>query len=701
MPEPKKGGVFLLSLGLCLTLNSSPPPSRASRSSSPLQVPLQHEVSVINISVPVRVYDGARFVDSLKLEDFEVYEDGKAQEVQAAYYIQKNDVTRREAPPRSPAPAATRHFVLSFEMYEYLPEVQDAVDFFFDNVYLRGDTLDVVTIRATYRLREDISTKALREKTKTEIKSKIRKDTVMGGSEINAVVREMVENLEHGDLGKYESNFHKLEAMRSFEEKKLIAFAGDLRQRPGAKHVFLFFQREMVPQYSDKVLSEKLSDSSTENQGTQDILRSLMTNYRRDISIDRNMIEKAFSDASIDVHFLYVTKAAVGFRLDGTYQEATDLTIMKEHSEDIYNAFREIAAATGGISDTSANMAALMKTAVDASERYYLLYYRPRDYVEDGRFHAIAVKVKGRAYRVSHRAGYFAKDVPALPSLPPEPEKPVVKAEAEPRKPLEAAQAAELNATLQKTAAYCRKLESAALNLVCLEQVREQGYWEAHRASTSQIGHETLETRGGRIIELGPGRDSNEWTYDYQLIHQGPEIKEKRTLLKENGKDVVLENAELRTHRFGHKNLVTSPATLLGESAQRIHAYSVGKEENVDDERALVVDIEPLAKTESGNFGKAWVRERDGAILRIEWAPSSLGNYENIERFSREIGCPPRITLSAEFKFEKNGLRFPSKYEATEAYAGLITTKGNILSRTAVTYSDYKFFRVETDVNIK
>jgi len=64
-----------------------------------------HNVSVVNISVPVRVYDGNRFVDSLKLEDFEVYEDGKLLPVQAVYYIQKNDVKRGEAPARSKAAA--------------------------------------------------------------------------------------------------------------------------------------------------------------------------------------------------------------------------------------------------------------------------------------------------------------------------------------------------------------------------------------------------------------------------------------------------------------------------------------------------------------------------------------------------------------------------------------------------------------------
>ena len=42
---------------------------------------IQHNVAVVNISVPVRVYDGSKFVDSLGLDDFEVREDGQIQSI--------------------------------------------------------------------------------------------------------------------------------------------------------------------------------------------------------------------------------------------------------------------------------------------------------------------------------------------------------------------------------------------------------------------------------------------------------------------------------------------------------------------------------------------------------------------------------------------------------------------------------------------
>ena len=81
---------------------------------------------------------------------------------------------------------------------------------------------------------------------------------------------------------------------------------------------------------------------------------------------------------------------------------------MVEQSEDIFAPFREMARATGGFSDSSNNIAAIMKSAVEAAENYYLLYYTPIGYEADGEFHQIEVRVKSGNYRISHRLGYIA-----------------------------------------------------------------------------------------------------------------------------------------------------------------------------------------------------------------------------------------------------------------------------------------------------
>ena len=72
------------------------------------------------------------------------------------------------------------------------------------------------------------------------------------------------------------------------------------------------------------------------------------------------------------------------------------------------NVFNETAESTGGITDSSANIAASFERASDASDNYYLLYYMPREYRADGKFRKIKVRVKDKNFRITHRSGYIA-----------------------------------------------------------------------------------------------------------------------------------------------------------------------------------------------------------------------------------------------------------------------------------------------------
>jgi hypothetical protein len=167
----------------------------------------------------------------------------------------------------------------------------------------------------------------------------------------------------------------------------------------------MFYQKEVIPQFNQNTLIK----NELENQGNASTTMKFLEmfeNFYRDISFNVDAVKKAYADSSISVHFLFLTKtpavrAGVEFQSDLSTQ-------MVERSEDIYSAFGEVARATGGIVDSSANAAAAFARAVDASENYYLIYYKPIDYRADGKFHEIKVRVKG-GYRVTHRAGYIAK----------------------------------------------------------------------------------------------------------------------------------------------------------------------------------------------------------------------------------------------------------------------------------------------------
>lgn len=378
---------------------------------------LSHDTLVVNIEVPVRVYKGGKFIDHLAIDDFEVYEDGKLQKTEAVYLIKKKNIERKEGKKKF-APQTSRSFYLLFEVTEFTPRMGEALNYFIQDVLVSGDNLQIVTPVKTYRLKSERLKILPKELIATQLKEILRRDAITGSFEYrNAVddVARLAQELSPAQgrselstneytgmaldemLSRYRNLVERLEQTRSIDQKKLLEFAEILKNKEGQKYVFLFYQREYIPQISRKVLNQMMSA----NQGRPDILvtlTELFDFYRRETPFDVDRAKQAYADSSVSIHFLFFTKPAR--HIPGVR--------MEEHSEDIFNAFKEIAEASGGFTESSSNPIFLLQKAVDASENYYLLYYSPANYQRDGKFKKITVKIKNGNYRISHRTGYFA-----------------------------------------------------------------------------------------------------------------------------------------------------------------------------------------------------------------------------------------------------------------------------------------------------
>ena len=183
--------------------------------------------------------------------------------------------------------------------------------------------------------------------------------------------------------------FHQL---RDLNEKKISAFADYVKNLPGQKFVFLFYQRELLP----------YPEVPFESYEYLELMGELSTLVPQDIE----NIKQRFSDSSIAIHFLYITKPQREIAADYNSRQAG--VLWEDISAGIFSTFLEMAQSTGGLTESSANIAFTLEKAAAASENYYLLYYSPKNYRADGRFRKIKVKVKGQDCRVTHRAGYYA-----------------------------------------------------------------------------------------------------------------------------------------------------------------------------------------------------------------------------------------------------------------------------------------------------
>lgn len=89
-------------------------------------------------------------------------------------------------------------------------------------------------------------------------------------------------------------------------------------------------------------------------------------------------------------------------------------------------------------------------------------------------------------------------------------------------------------------------------------------------------------------------------------------------------------------------------------------------------------------------------------MLKIEWDERTMKNYAYIQKQADAYQARPVLKFGAEHKFEKNGIRFPSRHFIKEQY--IRQTERSMgqekleKSELEVKFKKYKFFIVETEV---
>ncbi len=358
----------------------------------------QHQSVVVNIEVPVRVLRNDVLVEGLTLADFEVFENGVPQKIEAVYLIKNRQVLHEEkasgaAPGR---PSIKRNYVLYFDMKEYLPKVGEAVDYFFGEVMSPEDSLFIVTPVKTYRFRTEYLAGTPKPQIAERLKGILKTDLQLGNSNYRRLMRDFYQ-LEEEDWPPDQADvketmlFDLAREMRDLAEvteTRLQGFAEALKSLEGEKHVFLIFQKDVLPEH----------EFSDERQAE----------LRKSVSFDVDKIKRQFADSAITIHCLYITKvpnfATNAMSRSGTVRQWR----LQDLSVDVFAAFKEMATATGGMVESTNNPNFAVRQAAEASSNYYLLYYRPTAYKADGRFQEIEIRVKGEGLKVIHRLGYIA-----------------------------------------------------------------------------------------------------------------------------------------------------------------------------------------------------------------------------------------------------------------------------------------------------
>ena len=217
----------------------------------------QRQVTVRNVVVPVRVYDRNNFVDSLTICDFELYEDGILQKIEALHLTDKTQLSKTEGA-KGFIPQLSRNYYLLFQLIDYSPKLKEAIDYFFSEVMLPEDNLTIMTPVTSYRLPSGALEKYSREKISKEMNEILRKDVKISSSNYISTFRDLKRIAQSisgsGDdaiessfsiefqLQRYRESLQNMEKLRVVDEKWFLMFAQQLKRLSGQKNVFFFMK---------------------------------------------------------------------------------------------------------------------------------------------------------------------------------------------------------------------------------------------------------------------------------------------------------------------------------------------------------------------------------------------------------------------------------------------------------------------------
>ena len=270
-----------------------------------------------------------------------------------------------------------------------------------------------------------------------------------------------------------------------------------------------------------------------------------------------------------------------------------------------------------------------------------------------------------------------------------------------------------LKAVLDKAAVYCRRLQKAAFRFTCTEVVEEK-----------VLKRNPLSKR----VEPEKGR----WNYDYQVVAGQGKVNEQRVLILRGHKKVNIPDAKLET-RFKAHYSVFLPITLLGEQNRENYVYNMLENVRLKKCNCALIEITPrLAGEGPLARGKAWVDVENGSIVKIEMDPRGVAGSASLEAAAKKMSA--RLDLKAIHWYleERKGLRFPSSAEFSESYIfekqiierriklpnsggeadGTTYTTTRLPTvesrhrqvefyRMAQTYKKYRYFEVETKVEVE
>jgi hypothetical protein len=404
------------------------------------QQPIEEEVTVTNIEVPVRVLYKGKPVGDLTKSDFAIYENKKKMAINGFFVkrrkikIDPPEVNRTDIGKTLLQP---RMFVLVFNVTSYNTYFQEAVDYLFDHILHPTDHVIIFANNTVRQYPTLENSPQIKQQVIRDLKEESKDAKRRLLDYIVKLERFINSNIEKEDFRTYltlDSGYpeYKGYGLVKFLKKYLMAwneykrdyltprldqfyyFAHFLEKVKAEKYVLNFYQFEFFPKIrlgsnTMQKIEEVSNALSSSASGVLVSQGHLINNITNQLMNDYNL-EKGFPNEEISKLFYKVDATFHSFFIRATNPTTLDDFEYRAIASDLEKVLKSITDITGGRSITSNKLASSLETVSEIEDVYYILTYAPESPGKTGK---LKIKVNNRKYDVLYddrfRADYIAE----------------------------------------------------------------------------------------------------------------------------------------------------------------------------------------------------------------------------------------------------------------------------------------------------
>jgi hypothetical protein len=411
---------LLTTIICCVSLLQTAPTASSQQKEPDKPKPLQDTepreyVEVVNVALILRALKKGQPVAGLQQTDFTLYEDGKPvvltsfREVRrkvGQHAGEETAETRVEKKPAAApaAPAAKKRlFFFYFRISEPDPKIQNALDYFFRQVYREGDYALLMFGNRVFPITRRSQVEPVLSSFNTALAQFVenaRSGKQRLTSDLERLVRQFLEesrknpNLQEHYVSLLISRFkiawqEYIQKNLILAEEKLNAISASLKKIDIEKWGFVFYQEDRFP-FLHLNSIRGLKGSALKIVSLRSQLEQLgpnMNQIQQSVQTIRNF-QQAFIEANATFHLLLSNPTSMG-KLDTIYLKHTAI-----HT-DWQWAFRSISEATGGGIIKDNNLPESLAQAVEREDVFYVLTYAPAAGGDERRNIRIRTKLPG------------------------------------------------------------------------------------------------------------------------------------------------------------------------------------------------------------------------------------------------------------------------------------------------------------------